>query len=205
MTTRQDQAPLSARRSATRAATGPWSARLAAKGARVPPSELATVLFALTRSRRRGQAQARDSLESLPEPVCDAVLAGETHPAVLSYLAHAFKDHAGRLEKLALNPATDDRTFVFLAGLPHRRVVEIVANNQTRLLRCSEIAERSAKPPAGDPHRSRAELPRSKAGRGGREDESEGARRGADAQELTASRGGDARLPRRRRSAFAPS
>jgi len=124
--------------------------RLAAKGALpLPPVELATVLFALTHDPDgEVKTRARESLETLPDAVCDAVLTGEAHPAVLGYLAHAFKDHGARLEKIALNPAADDRTFVFLAGLPHKRVVEIVANNQTRLLRCSEIAEALGENPA---------------------------------------------------------
>jgi hypothetical protein len=124
--------------------------RLAARGALpLPPVELATVLFALTHDPDdEVKTRARESLESLPAAVCDAVLSGETHPAVLSYLTHAFKDDAARLEKVALNPAADDRTFVFLAGLPHKRVVEIVAANQTRLLRCPEIAEALGENPA---------------------------------------------------------
>lgn len=124
--------------------------RLAAGGALpLPPVELATVLFALTHDPdTEVKARAKESLESLPPNVCDAVLTGETHPAVLSYLAHAFKDDSDKLEKLALNQATDDRTFVFLAGLPHKRVVEIVANNQTRMLRCADIAEALGENPA---------------------------------------------------------
>jgi hypothetical protein len=117
--------------------------RLAAGGALpLPPVELATVLFALVHDPDdEVKARARTSLESLPRAVCDAVLSGETHPAVLSWLAHAHQGDAAKLERIALNPATDDRTFVLLAGLPHKRVVEIVANNQTRLLRCPEIVE----------------------------------------------------------------
>ena len=117
--------------------------RLAASGSLpFPPVELATVLFALTHDPDdQVKARARESLETLPDAVCDAVLSGETHPALLAYLAHANRDHGARLERLALNPATDDRTFAYLASVPHKRVVEIVANNQTRLLRCPEIAE----------------------------------------------------------------
>jgi hypothetical protein len=124
--------------------------RLAAKGALpLPPIELATVLFALTHDPDDEVKQrARQSLEGLPPSVADTVLAGETHPAVLGYLAHAWKDDGGRIEKIALNPSADDRTFVFLASLPHKRVVEIVANNQTRLLRCAEIAEALGENPA---------------------------------------------------------
>jgi hypothetical protein len=51
------------------------------------------------------------------------------------------KDDAARMELLALNPATDDRTFAFLASLPHRRVIDIAANNQERMLRHPEIVE----------------------------------------------------------------
>jgi hypothetical protein len=124
--------------------------RLAAGGALpLPPVELATVLFALTHDPDgEVKARARESLESLPESVCEAVLSGETHPAVLGYLAHAFHDRSERLERIALNPATDDHTFVFLGGVPHKRVVEIVAANQTRLLRCSEIVEALGENPA---------------------------------------------------------
>jgi hypothetical protein len=122
----------------------PVEARRIAAGGALPlaPVELATVLFALLHDPDdQVKARARHSLESLPDGVCRTVLSGETHPAVLAWLAHAFRDDGARMEMLALNPATDDRTFAFLAGLPHRRVVDIVANNQQRMLRCSEIVE----------------------------------------------------------------
>lgn len=117
--------------------------RLAAGGALpLPPVELATVLFALVHDPDdEVKARARRSLEGLPPAVCDAVLSGDAHPAVLAWLADAHRDDAAKLERIALNPAADDRTFVLLAGLPHKRVVEIVANNQTRLLRCPDIVE----------------------------------------------------------------
>jgi hypothetical protein len=117
--------------------------RLAAGGALpFPPVELATVLFALVHDPDdEVKARARQSLETLPPAVCDAVLSGEAHPALLSWLAQVHRNDAAKLERIALNPATDDRAFVFLAGVPHKRVVEIVANNQTRLLRCPDIVE----------------------------------------------------------------
>jgi hypothetical protein len=117
--------------------------RLAAAGALpLEPIELATVLYALVHDPDlEVKTRARESLERLPEAVASGVLSGDAHPALLRWLAEAWRDHADRMEKLALNPATDDRTYVLLAGMPHRRVVEIVANNQTRLLRHSEIVE----------------------------------------------------------------
>jgi len=84
---------------------------------------------------------ARQSLESLPDSIAKTVLGGAAHPAVLSFLAHVYKNDAVRMEVLALNAAADDGTFTFLASLPHRRVIDIVANNQTRLLRAPGIVE----------------------------------------------------------------
>ena len=110
--------------------------RMAAGGALpLPPIELATALFALAHDPDpQVKSRARESLENLPDNICQTVLTGETHPALLAFLAHAFKDHADRIESIALNPATDDRTFAFLATLPHKRAIEIIANNVLALL-----------------------------------------------------------------------
>jgi len=117
--------------------------RMAARGALpLPPLELATVLFALMHDPdSEVKSRARESLEALPDAVCSAVLSGPAHPVLLSHLAHAHHERAERMEMLALNPATDDATSAYLATLPHKRVVEIMANNQQRLLRHPEIVE----------------------------------------------------------------
>ena len=117
--------------------------RMAAGGALpLPPIELATTLFALAHDPDdQVKSRARETLENLPDNICQTVLTGETHPALLGYLAHTFKDEADRIESIALNPATDDRTFAFLATLPHKRVIDIVGNNQQRMLRFPEIVD----------------------------------------------------------------
>lgn len=122
---------------------------MASKGALpLPPVELATVLFALMHDPdAEVKATARDSLESLPEAVCQSVLSGPAHPAVLSHLARAFTDDEEKLEKLALNPATDDTTIAFLASTPFKRIVEIISNNQDRMIRAPEIVDALGKNP----------------------------------------------------------
>ncbi len=118
--------------------------RLAAGGALpLPPVELVTVLFVLSHDAdTEVKTKATASLEGLPENISQTVLSSEqTHASVLHALGHIFKDSAKLTETLALNAAADDETIVFLASLPHRRVVDIVANNQERLLRCDAIAE----------------------------------------------------------------
>lgn len=116
---------------------------MAAAGALpLPPVELLTVLFVLGHDPdAQVKDRARQSLERLPENLLGAALAGPAHPAVLSYCAQAFRDHPEPSERIALNPAADDATIAFLASLPHKRVVEIISNNQQRMLRCPEIVE----------------------------------------------------------------
>jgi len=132
--------------------------RMAARGALpLQPVELATVLFVLMHDPdAETKDRARRSLEELPASVRGAVLAGRTHPALLSHLARAHRDDPEAMETLALNAATDDPTVAFLAGLPHKRVVEIVSNNQQRMLRCPEIVEALG----GNPLTSRAVIDR---------------------------------------------
>jgi hypothetical protein len=117
--------------------------RLAAKGALpLEPIELVTVLFVLANDAdAEVKDTARRSLEQLPDSLAKTVLGGAAHPAVLSFLAHVYKDDGARMEVLALNANADDDTAAFLATLPHRRVIDIVANNQTRLLRSPQIAD----------------------------------------------------------------
>jgi len=117
--------------------------RMAARGALpLPPVELATVLFALMHDPdAEVKSRARDSLEQLPDAVMDAVLSGPAHPALLDQLARANHEREARLERIALNAAAADETIAFLAERPFRRVVEIVSNNQERMLRHSPIVD----------------------------------------------------------------
>lgn len=117
--------------------------RMAARGAvPLPPIELATVLFALLHDTdEEARTNAKQSLAELPDSLCTSVLSGDTHPAVLSYLAKIFQNSPERTELIALNAAADDPTVAFLATLPHRRVVEIIAQNQTRMLRYPPIVD----------------------------------------------------------------
>jgi len=117
--------------------------RMAAGGALpLPGPELATVLFVLSHDGdAEVKSRARESLEGLPAGVRDAVLSGPTHPAVLSYLARVHADDAEACERLALNPACDDSTIEFLAHQTHRRVVDILCNNQQRMLRHPAIVD----------------------------------------------------------------
>jgi hypothetical protein len=117
--------------------------RMAARGALpLDPIELATVLFVLTSDPdAQVKETARSSLETLPEHLLGTVLQGPAHPALLGFLAQAHKENEAHCEAIALNNATDDATITWLAALPHSRVVDIISQNQERMLRHEEIVE----------------------------------------------------------------
>jgi hypothetical protein len=122
----------------------PREVRLMASRGALPlqPVELATVLFALMHDEdAEVKATARDSLESLPDGVTASVLTAPVHPALLDHLARTHGNHEAQLEKIALNPAAADATLAYLAARPFKRVVEIVANNQQRLVRAPSIVD----------------------------------------------------------------
>lgn len=116
---------------------------MASRGALpLPPDELATVLFALMHDPdAEVKESARQSLETLPAGVRDAVISGDVHPSILSHLARAHREEEAVCEKVALNPRADDATIAFLGSLPFKRVVDIVSNNQERMMRAPEIVD----------------------------------------------------------------
>jgi len=117
--------------------------QMAARGALpLEPMELATVLFVLANdSEASVKDTARQSLEDLPEHILSGVLSGPAHPALLSYLARVHKENERYCEAIALNSATGDDTIAWLATLPHPRVVDIISQNQERMMRAEEIVD----------------------------------------------------------------
>jgi hypothetical protein len=124
--------------------SGPLAARRMAAGGALPlpPPQLASALVALTSDPDAEVcSRASDSLMRLPASVVDQVLAAPVHPDVLDWFARASADDEARLQKIALNAATSDRTFCFVATRPFPRLIELVASNQVRLLRCPALVD----------------------------------------------------------------
>jgi len=125
-------------------ADAPLESRLRAASGAVPlePVELASVLFALMHDADASvRTRAARELTRLPGGICKTVLESPTHPAVLAHLARIYADEEEHLFRLVANPATDDSTIAYIASLPHLRLVEMIARNQERMLRCDDIAE----------------------------------------------------------------
>jgi len=116
---------------------------MAASGALpLPPPQLVTVLCALALDPDGAVAEkAKASLLALPDRVTEVGLSAKLDCHSLAVCAELFREQGPRLEKIALNPAAADSTCCFLATLPFVRVVEILSQNQVRLLRCEALVE----------------------------------------------------------------
>ncbi|MFL2937311.1 MAG: hypothetical protein ACJZ7Z_11335 [Myxococcota bacterium] len=84
---------------------------------------------------------ARKTLEGLPQAILESLLDGPVHPALLARLTRIHQDDDTLCQALALHPDIEDRALAFLAGLPHRHVVDIISQNQERLIRSEAIVE----------------------------------------------------------------
>jgi hypothetical protein len=88
----------------------------------------------------------RTAAEAAPATFPDNVInssLGEAVPApLLHFFATWLPDHrTAALEKILYNPATADETFVMLAGRLDESLLEIISQNEVRLLRCPAIVE----------------------------------------------------------------
>jgi hypothetical protein len=116
---------------------------MAAKGL-VPmgPRDLVTVLYQLSLDPDRTVADAaKATADGLPDNIAGAALGDALDPRVLHYFAALVLDRAKLVEKVLLNRAAHDETFVMLASKVGEHELELIATNQERLLRTPAIIE----------------------------------------------------------------
>ena len=119
----------------------------------LPPKDLVNALFYLARDQDPEiKSLAEQSLLKLPPGVLNAVLSDpNTHPLILDFYARNLPQDSELQEVIALNRATDDETIIFQASLTNKKLVDIISNNQIRLLRCPEIVDALAENPLTSP------------------------------------------------------
>ena len=117
---------------------------MAARGmAPLRPAELLVAIYQLSfDADATVRAAAETGPASFPDNVINPPL-GEDLPApLLHFFATRLPDQrAAALERILYNPATADETFVMLAGRLDESLLEVVAQNEVRLLRCPAIVE----------------------------------------------------------------
>ncbi|OGP81218.1 MAG: hypothetical protein A2Y95_01225 [Deltaproteobacteria bacterium RBG_13_65_10] len=106
------------------------------------PAERLTIFFLLA---QEGDSEICDaalaSLEAMPLPVVlQALDVGVAFP-VLDLLARRRAFEPALLERIASIPTLADATLAFLAGLPHKRLVEIIASDPNRIVRSPAVVE----------------------------------------------------------------
>ncbi|MCA9520369.1 MAG: hypothetical protein KC609_05335 [Myxococcales bacterium] len=124
--------------------TSPQQVRMPAAKNLVPmrPADMLTVLAVLLFDPDREVSDAaRESLFGVPETMALRGLSEALPALVLDVCAKAFSDREEALVTILRNNATDDRTFASVATNGRGRVLEIVADNQKRYLRHTEIIE----------------------------------------------------------------
>src|SRR5579859_5005583 len=105
------------------------------------PKEMLTALFMLTFDAEAAVREtAVKSAQTLPDRILSVALRDETvDPPVLDYFANVLKNKDEYLEMLVLNAATPDETVERMTRAADERILEIVAQNQLRMLRYADI------------------------------------------------------------------
>ena len=105
------------------------------------PKDMATALFMLTFDADANVREtAAKNAAGLPDRMLAVALRDETaDPRVLDYYVSAMGAKLEYVEMLVLNPSTPDEAVARIAAMPEEKLLEIVAQNQLRLLRHAPI------------------------------------------------------------------
>jgi hypothetical protein len=105
------------------------------------PKDMATALFMLTFDADAAVREtAAKSAAGLPDRMLAVTLRDETaDPRVLDYYVTALASKPDYIEMLILNPSTPDEAIARVAATPQEKLLEIIAQNQLRILRYEGI------------------------------------------------------------------
>ena len=109
----------------------------------VRPSELLVAIYQLSFD---AEPAVRTAAEAAPASFPDNVINPPLSEALPAQLLHFFAARlpdrrTAAMERILYNPATADETFLMLAGRLDESLLEIISQNEVRLLRCPAIVE----------------------------------------------------------------
>lgn len=117
---------------------------LAARGSvPLPPVHLSIALFFLGNiGDDEMKAAANGTLLGLPEGIRKTIVeAPDSHPMIIDFLVRPLEPESPLLESAALNKVTHDETIEYLAAIPIKRLVDIIGQNQIRIIRHPPIVD----------------------------------------------------------------
>jgi hypothetical protein len=119
----------------------------------IPPRDLVMAVFALSRDSDAEIAElSKKTLVDTPAAILKPLLAdANTHPLILHFFALCLPSDSELQETVALNKATDDETILFQATLTNKKLVDIISNNQIRILRNPRIVDMLGENPLCSP------------------------------------------------------
>jgi hypothetical protein len=128
---------------AAQKALGPGPGKMMASRGMVPlpPKEQAQVLYQISLDADVAlMAAARATAQGLPETML-ATIAGDAglDARVLDFFSDFVLERVNAFDALVLNPTTADQTVVILAKRGAAREIDLIAQNEQRLLRCPDI------------------------------------------------------------------
>jgi hypothetical protein len=125
--------------------SGPAAAKLMVARGMAPlrPTELMVAIYQLAFDTDPGvRAAAEAAPASLPDSILGPPLAEAWPAQVLHFFAtHLPDQRAVPMEEILYNSATADETFLTLAGRLDESLLEIIFQNEVRLLRCPRLVE----------------------------------------------------------------
>lgn len=109
----------------------------------LPPADMAMALaFLIQDPEPTVAAEAKKSLTAMPEASVLGLLAShETHPAVLDALVRHFHGKEAFVEKALLNRVAADATLLWVAQEGKGQALELIAQNQARLMACPALVK----------------------------------------------------------------
>jgi len=115
----------------------------------LPPKDLLVAVFALSRDADHEiKKTASETLVNTPPGILKGSISDPTiHPLILDFFARNMPPNSELQETVTLNKNTDDETVAFQSRLTNKRLIDIISNNQIRILRSPFIVDALAENP----------------------------------------------------------
>ncbi len=108
----------------------------------MPPGNLVTALYMLSGDPDGAvAATARNTLQDLPPDIMQPALGDRLNIRVLDSLAQKFIGRPDYVDAIVMNPGAADETVHWIATKAKERQLELISNNQVRMLRHPKIIE----------------------------------------------------------------